>query len=100
MSWHSGDNGIWKLTDEEKISLGLKKPAPLKGTIQIVIPLHYGTKGVWWQSRFVTEAEMEGYLAQYPNLQILDEDIRKKYKPEPWDDDEDDDDDERWEFYR
>lgn len=85
MSWHQGDNGVWKLTEDEKRIMGLiKKPKPLKGTIHIVIPLHYGVKGMWWESRFVTPAELEGYLLQYPNLQILDREIRQKYKPEPF----------------
>lgn len=111
---------VFRLSDEDRLRMGLvKKPKPLRGTIHIVIPLHYGVKGMWWQSRFVTPAELEGYLLQYPNLQILDEEIRQKYKPEPWDEDEEDeepevieeygdapaidyDDDftERWEFYR
>ena len=65
------------LTEKEKIRLGIiKKPAPLRGTIQIVIPVHYKAQGVMWASLFVTEAELEGYVHQFPNMQILDE----KYK--------------------
>ena len=65
------------LTEKEKIRLGIiKKPKPLAGLIQIVIPERYGFMGVMWASRFVTEAELEGYIHQFPNMQILDE----KYK--------------------
>lgn len=97
----------YDLTETEKIWLGLKKPAPLRGTIQIVIPEHYGSKGVMWTSRFVTEAQLDSYLAQYPGMQILDEryKVRKK-EPEPEQEqhepeiDYDDNFEERWEFYR
>lgn len=67
---------LYNLSDVEKIRLGLKKPVAPKGTIHVVVPQHYGAKGVWWESRFVTEAELEGYVHQFPNMQILDE----KYK--------------------
>ena len=63
--------GVYKLTDAENIRLGLKKPAPLRGTIHIVIPEHYGSSGVIWMSRFVTEAQLDGYKAQYPDMQII-----------------------------
>lgn len=63
-------------TEAEKIAMGLVKKPVVKGTIHIVIPEHYGAKGVWWESRFVTEAQLDGYKAQYPDMQILDE----KYK--------------------
>ena len=63
---------IYTLTEDEKIRMGLKKPKPLKGTIHIVIPIHYGVKGVQWQDRFVTPAALEGYKQQYPNLQIIE----------------------------
>ena len=63
--------GVYKLTDAEKIRLGLKKPAPLRGTIHIVIPEHYGSSRVIWMSRFVTEAQLDGYKAQYPDMQII-----------------------------
>lgn len=102
---HNQTGETYRLTETEKIWLGLKKPAPLRGTIQIVIPEHYGSKGVMWTSRFVTEAQLDSYLAQYPGMQILDEryKVRKKEpKPEEHEPEIDYDDDmsERWEFYR
>lgn len=36
---------LYNLSDAEKIRLGLKKPAAPKGTIHVVIPMHYGAKG-------------------------------------------------------
>lgn len=54
----------------------LKKPAPLEGTIHVVVPEHYGAKGLIWISRFINERQLEDYQAQYPSMQILDE----KYK--------------------
>jgi len=65
------ENQYNKLTDQERIWLGLKKPTPLKGTIHIVIPSHYGANGVIWEDRFVTENALVGWKEQYPNLQII-----------------------------
>lgn len=60
-----------KLTDEERIWLGLKRPTPLKGTIRIVIPEHYSSRGMKWESRFVTAGSLSSWKEQYPNLQIV-----------------------------
>lgn len=108
--------GVYKLTDAEKICLGLKKPAPLRGTIHIVIPEHYGSSAAMWTSRFVTEAQLPGFLKQYPDLQIIDRAALAKYQPEedqePEEEEEEeiiiddepedgfDDSEERWEMYR
>ena len=62
----------YNLSDAEKIRLGLKKPAAPKGTIHVVIPMHYGAKGVWWESRWVTPAELEVYKVRVPDLQIIE----------------------------
>ena len=65
---------IYTLTEDEKIRMGLKKPKPLKGTIHIVIPVHYGTQGLQWQDRFVTPAALPAWKAQYPNLEVIEDD--------------------------
>ncbi len=57
--------------EETIMSEYLRMPAPLRGTIHIVIPEHYGSSGVIWMSRFVTEAQLDGYKAQYPDMQII-----------------------------
>lgn len=59
-------------TESEKIAMGLVKKPVVKGTIHIVVPEHYGTKGVWWESRWVTPAELEVYKARVPDLQIIE----------------------------
>lgn len=63
---------LYNLSDAEKIRLGLKKPEPPKGTIHVVIPMHYGAKGVWWKSRYITPAEYLTFRAAHPNLQVID----------------------------
>lgn len=66
--------GVRNLTDEEKQRLGLvKKPTPLRGTIHIVVPEHYGASGLIWQSHFVTEAALESWKREYPNLEVIDD---------------------------
>lgn len=62
----------YNLSDAEKIRLGLKKPATPKGTIHVVIPMHYGAKGVWWESRYITPAEFLLCKAAHPNMQVID----------------------------
>lgn len=65
---------VFTLTEEEKIRMGLiKKPAPLKGTIHIVVPEHYGASGLIWQSHFVTEAVLPAWKREYPNLEVIDD---------------------------
>ena len=64
---------VYELTEDEKVRIGLKKPQPLNGTIHIVIPVHYGAQGVQWQDRFVTPAALEGWKAQYPNMEVIDD---------------------------
>lgn len=49
----------------------LRMPAPLRGLIHIVVPEHYGSSAAMWTSRFVTEAQLDGYKAQYPDMQII-----------------------------
>ena len=63
---------LYNLSDAEKIRLGLKKPAAPKGTIHVVIPMHYGAKGVWWESRYITPAEFLLCKAAHPNMQVID----------------------------
>ena len=66
-------NNVYELTEREKIAMGLiKKPKVLKDMVHIVIPEHYHAEGVIWQSRFIPEAELEWYKAQYPNMQIVE----------------------------
>lgn len=65
--------GVYHLTERERINLGLQQPAPLKGHIHIAIPVHYGSRAVTWESRFVTEGAYKGWLEQYPDLQIIEE---------------------------
>ena len=60
-------------TEAEKIAMGLIKKPVVKGTIHIVVPEHYGAKGVWWESRWVTPAELEVYKVRVPDLQIIEE---------------------------
>jgi hypothetical protein len=62
---------IRQLRKEADITV-LKKPEPLKGNIHIVFPMHYGSQGMMWVDRFVTEGQLEGYKQQYPNLQIIE----------------------------
>lgn len=94
----------------------LRKPAPLRGTIHIVIPEHYGSSAAMWTSKFVTEAQLPAFMKQYPDLQIIDRAARAKYQPEedrePEEEEEEeiiiddepedgfDDSEERWEMYR
>ena len=67
---------IRQLRKEEETKALLKKAEPVKDMIHIVISDHYGSSGLIWISRFVTEQQLDAYLAQYPSMQILDE----KYK--------------------
>ena len=59
-------------TEAEKIAMGLVKKPVMKGTIHIVVPEHYGAKGVWWESRWVTPTELEVYKVRVPDLQIIE----------------------------
>lgn len=64
-------SGVYKLTDQEKVYLGLKKPEPLKHLIHIVIPVHHTARAVVWESRFVSAASLPGWIKQYPNLEFV-----------------------------
>lgn len=66
---------IRQLRKEAEVAI-LKKPEPLEGKIHVVIPEHYGAEGVTWVSRFINENQLDAFVAEYPNMQILDE----KYK--------------------
>jgi len=67
--------GVYKLSEAEKLRLGLKKPAPVIGDIRVAIPKHYGANGVQWVSEYVTEAQLETLKVRYPKLQVIE---RKK----------------------
>lgn len=65
---------IYTLTPEERLRMGLiKKPKVLLHKLQIVIPVHYGSSGVWWESQFIEKAELDRWKAQYPNLEVIDD---------------------------
>ena len=66
-------NSVWKLTEQEKIALGIiKKPKPLGNMIHIVVPEHYGAQGMMWASRFIPESQLQYYQDNYPNLQVIE----------------------------
>lgn len=71
---------IRQLRKEEETKALLKKAEPVKDMIHIVIPDHYGSSGLIWISRFVTEQQLDAYLAQYPSMQILDERYKVRRK--------------------
>lgn len=63
---------IYELTPEEKVRLGLiKKPKVLLHKTQIVIPVHYGSSGVWWETRFIERADLPYWKALHPNLEVI-----------------------------
>lgn len=70
----NGTGRIYELTEQEKIDLRmmLKKPKQMVGNIHIVVPVHYGTRGVIWERRFVTEKALEGWRQEYPNLEVIE----------------------------
>lgn len=70
--YHEENFSVYKLTERDRIMLGLKKKEKLKGNIRVCVPLHYGSKGVWWESMMVTDAELPEMMAKYPNLQVIE----------------------------
>lgn len=64
--------GVYDLTEQEKIQLGLvKKPKTLEDLVHIVIPVHHNSHGIIWESRFVTPAAVDLWRAQYPNMEVI-----------------------------
>lgn len=62
----------YEMTDEQKERAGLKpKKRSKEWHLRVAVPEHYDVRGVWWESRFITENELPSYLQQYPNLQII-----------------------------
>ena len=63
----------YSLSEQDQRILGkrLNKPKPKK--LQIAIPLHYGVKGVWWESRIIPAEDLEHWRAEYPDLQVITE---------------------------
>lgn len=59
---------------EEKISIGLiRKPEVLRDLVHIVIPVHYGSHGVIWESQFIDERQLELWQNAYPDLQVVND---------------------------
>lgn len=63
---------VYNLTDQEKVSLGLKKPAPLRDLVHIVIPVHHSSHGVIWESRFVAVAAVPSWRSQYLEMEEVE----------------------------
>lgn len=64
---------IYTLTPDERLRMGLiKKPKVLLHKLQIVIPVHYGSSGVWLESRFIEKAELAWWKQLYPNLEVIE----------------------------
>ncbi len=65
---------VYDLTEEEKISIGLiRKPEVLRDLVHIVIPVHYGSHGVIWESQFIDERQLELWQNAYPDLQVVND---------------------------
>ena len=67
------DRYNFALTEHEQIMLGKRHRVPKPKKLHIVIPMHYGAKGVWWESRMIAADDLDSWQARYPDLQVVGE---------------------------
>lgn len=71
--YYATSNEPSKLTEKDKIWLGLKKqPKVIKDTTKIVIPVHYTSRGVMWETRTVNKNTLDELRAQHPNMEVIE----------------------------
>ncbi len=73
MKWRErrADVGVFRISNEERIRLGLKKKPRGALTLKIVYPVHVDGRAMYYQTTMIAQDELEGYLQKYPNLEIM-----------------------------
>lgn len=56
---HAEVFGVYKLTEREKINLGLKRKPPETDLVKVVIPVHRTSSSMAWETRAVPRATAE-----------------------------------------
>lgn len=67
---HAAEYGVRKLTEQEKINLGLKKPAPPTDLIEVVVPVHRSSSGMAWETRIVSKASLPRLKKEHPDIEV------------------------------
>lgn len=70
---HQQQGEIYRLTDTEKIWLGLKTPEKIPGTVRVAFPEHYGSAAVMWRTKWIQKSQVDAYRAKYPEMQVIEE---------------------------
>ena len=67
---HAAEYGVRKLTEQEKINLGLKRPAPPTDLVEIVMPVHRTASSMAWETRLVSRASLQRIKKEHPNIEM------------------------------
>ena len=72
MLTYKNTSDVYKLTEDERVWLGLsKRKIPAKDMVKVVMPVHYSSHGVIWETVRVSKASLYELKAQYPNLEVI-----------------------------
>lgn len=69
---HPDEFGVYNLTEDEKVWLGLKRRPIRKGNILIAVPVHYTSSSCEWHTEWVSDLMLPKYRVVHPNLQVLE----------------------------
>lgn len=69
---HPDEFGVYNLTEDEKVWLGLKRRPIRKGNILIAFPVHYTSSSCEWHTEWISDLMLPKYRCEHPDLQVLE----------------------------
>ena len=69
---HPDEFGVYNLTEDEKVWLGLKRRPVKRGNILIAVPVHYTSSSCEWHTEWISDLMLPKYRVVHPNLQVLE----------------------------
>ena len=69
---HPDEFGVYNLTEDEKVWLGLKRRPIRKGNILIAVPVHYTSSSCEWHTEWISDLMLPKYRCEHPDLQVLE----------------------------
>lgn len=64
-------SSIFKLTDEERIRLGLIKAPEKARTLKIVYPVHVSARAMYYQTVVIPKDDLWAWMAKHPGVEVI-----------------------------
>ncbi len=62
---------IYKLSQRERIRLGLEKAPKGPLNVKIVYPVHVSASAMYYVTKMIAKSELAEYLVEHPDLEVM-----------------------------